>query len=35
MVNTVLFYSEELNEDIHQNNNLLNSKKILTKQKEK
>ena len=35
MVNTVLFYSEELNEDIHQNNNLLNSKKILTKQIEK
>ena len=35
MVNTVLFYSEELNEDIYQNNNLLNSKKILTKQIEK
>jgi len=35
MVNTVLFYSEELNEDIYQNNNLINSKKILTKQIEK
>ena len=27
--NKILFYSEELNEDVNQNNNLLNSKEVL------
>jgi ABC-type antimicrobial peptide transport system permease subunit len=33
--NNVLFYSEELNEDIHQNTKLLNSKKIILENNEK
>ena len=33
--NKIIFYSEELNEDINQNNNLLNSKEILTQNKMK
>jgi ABC-type antimicrobial peptide transport system permease subunit len=33
--NKVLFYSEELNEDIHQNTKILNSKKIILENNEK
>jgi hypothetical protein len=33
--NKIIFYSEELNEDIIQNNDLLNSKEILTQHKMK
>jgi len=33
--NKVLFYSEELNEDIHQNTKLMNSKKIILENNEK
>ena len=33
--NKVLFYSEELNEDIHQNTKLINSKKIILENNEK
>jgi len=32
--NKILFYSEELNEDINQNNNLLNSKEVLIQNNE-
>jgi hypothetical protein len=33
--NKVIFYSEELNEDIHQNTKLMNSKKIILENNEK
>ena len=33
--NKVIFYSQELNEDIHQNTKLLNSKKIILENNEK
>jgi hypothetical protein len=33
--NKVIFYSEELNEDIHQNKKLMNSKKIILENNEK
>jgi hypothetical protein len=33
--NKIIFYSEELNEDIYQNNKLLNSKKIILENSEK